>query len=191
MRLWTILVCFFTVNISKEHKQWLLEHARRSIVRSLGTKPIDELSDPPPELSIRCGAFVSLYVKGELRGCLGTFSEDQLLVDNVRRMSRAAAIEDRRFSSVLPEECSEMEIEISVLTPRLAVQNIREIIPGKHGIYIRKGDRTGTFLPQVATKQGWDLEEFLGYCARDKAGLGWDGWRDAELYTYEAHIFRS
>jgi AMMECR1 domain-containing protein len=35
----------------------------------------------------------------------------------------------------------------------------------------------------------WTKEEFLGHCARDKAGIGWDGWKDAELYTYRAIVF--
>ena len=47
---------------------------------------------------------------------------------------------------------------------------------------------SGTMLPQVATEQGWTLDEFLGYTSRDKAGLGWSGWKDAEIYTYEALI---
>lgn len=60
---------------------------------------------------------------------------------------------------------------------------------GKHGIYITKGENSGTFLPQVAVKTGWTKEEFLGHCARDKAGIGWDGWRDADTYVYEAIVF--
>ena len=60
---------------------------------------------------------------------------------------------------------------------------------GLHGIYIKKGPNSGTFLPQVATQTGWTLEEFLGHCARDKAQIGWNGWNDAEIYTYEALIF--
>ena len=64
-----------------------------------------------------------------------------------------------------------------------------EIILGKHGIYIKKGQFSGTFLPQVAIETGWSKEEFLGHCARDKAGIGWEGWKDAELFTYEAAVF--
>lgn len=54
---------------------------------------------------------------------------------------------------------------------------------------MRKGNRAGTFLPQVADEVSWTKEEFLGHCAQDKAGIGWEGWRTAELYTYEAIIF--
>jgi AMMECR1 domain-containing protein len=61
---------------------------------------------------------------------------------------------------------------------------------GKQGIYIKKGNQTGTFLPQVADTTGWSKEEFLGHCARDKAGIGWNGWKSAEMYTYEAVVFK-
>jgi MEMO1 family protein len=80
-------------------------------------------------------------------------------------------------------------VEISVLTPMKKIHSIDEIEMGKDGIYIKKGSKSGTFLPQVAKETGWSKEEFLGHCAEDKAGIGWDGWKDAELYTYEAVVF--
>ena len=54
---------------------------------------------------------------------------------------------------------------------------------------MKKDGRSGTFLPQVATETGWTLDEFLGHCARDKARIGWDGWKDAELFVFEAIVF--
>jgi AMMECR1 domain-containing protein len=43
-------------------------------------------------------------------------------------------------------------------------------------------------LPQVATGNHWTLEQFLGYTSRDKAGLGWEGWKNADIYIYEAVV---
>ena len=83
----------------------------------------------------------------------------------------------------------DIKIEISVLTPLKRINSPDEIILGKHGIYMKKGYNSGTFLPQVANSTGWTKEEFLGHCSRDKAGMGWDGWKTAELYTYEAIVF--
>ena len=34
------------------------------------------------------------------------------------------------------------------------------------------------------------LDEFLGHCARDKAGIGWEGWKDADIYTFTATVFQ-
>lgn len=69
------------------------------------------------------------------------------------------------------------------------IKSIDEIELGKHGIYIKKGNRSGTFLPQVANETHWTKEEFLGHCAQDKAFIGWNGWKDADIYIYEALVF--
>jgi len=104
-------------------------------------------------------------------------------------MAVAAATQDYRFSKVHSNEISQLKIEISVLTPLKRIQSANEFIMGKHGIYIKKGNASGTFLPQVANQTKWSKEEFLGHCSEDKAGIGWDGWKTAELYTYEAFVF--
>jgi len=137
------------------------------------------------------GAFVSLYIKEKLRGCIGTFSEESPLFENVRNMAISAATSDSRFDPIDRSELDQVHIEISVLSPRVRVYDISEIIPGKHGIFMKKGVNRGTFLPQVALSQNWTREELLGNCAKHKAGIGWDGWKTAELYSYEALIFSS
>ena len=83
-----------------------------------------------------------------------------------------------------------MSIEVSVLTPLKRIYTADEIELGRDGIYIKGDYSTGTFLPQVAEKTGWSVDEFLGRCSRDKAGLGWEGWKTAELYTYRAIIIK-
>jgi MEMO1 family protein len=135
------------------------------------------------------GAFVTLHKDGRLRGCIGRFDASMPLYKVVQEMAIAAATQDSRFSPVTPDEVSAIDIEISVLTPLKKIKSIDDIVLGKHGVYIKKGFRSGTFLPQVAHETKWTLEEFLGHCAQDKAGIGWDGWKDAEIYTYEAIIF--
>jgi hypothetical protein len=104
-------------------------------------------------------------------------------------MARAAAFEDPRFNSVRQSELDELDIEISVLTPMRRIKSLDEFVLGKHGIYIRKGWRSGTYLPQVADEVNWTKEEFVSHCSAEKAGIGWDGWKDAELFTYEAIVF--
>lgn len=146
----------------------------------------DEITE---NIKIPCGAFVSLHKDGQLRGCIGNFSRNIPLYKVVQEMTIASCSKDYRFNPVEPEELKDIEIEISVLTPLKKINSINEIILGKHGIYIVKDGRSGTFLPQVATQTGWTLEEFLGHCARDKAGIGWDGWKNAEIYIYEAIVF--
>jgi len=102
-------------------------------------------------LNEKGGAFVSLYVKGELRGCIGSFEGDSSLAEAVNQ-SAASATHDGRFAPLAPDDLSSLEIEISVLTPLNRIRSKDEIILGKHGIFIRKGLNRGTFLPQVAEK---------------------------------------
>jgi len=175
--------------LSDDEKQMLKKIAYESIKDSLDNKPISHPSTLTPHLSSKCGAFVSLHKQGRLRGCIGHFGEDTPLHEIVAEMARAAAFEDPRFMPVTRDELDDLDIEISVLTPMRRIQSLDEFQLHRHGIYIRKGYRSGTFLPQVADEVNWTKEEFVGHCSQDKAGLGWDGWRDAELYVYEAIVF--
>ena len=177
--------------LSDADKKALKEIAFNSIRDSLDGKPIAQpiVNCQLSILNSKCGAFVSLHKHGHLRGCIGHFGEDYPLHEIVAEMARAAAFEDPRFMPVTRDELNDLDIEISVLTPMRRIQSLEEFELHRHGIYIKKGYRSGTFLPQVADEVNWTKEEFVGHCSQDKAGLGWDGWRDAELYVYEAIVF--
>ena len=177
--------------LSDEEKQVLKEIALASIRDSLAGKRMAKpaFNSDYPTLNSKCGAFVSLHKHGHLRGCIGHFGEDVPLHQIVAKMARAAAFEDPRFMPVRKEELNDLDIEISVLTPMRRIQSLDEFELHRHGIYIRKGYRSGTYLPQVADEVNWTKEEFVSHCAQDKAGIGWDGWKDAELYVYEAIVF--
>ena len=179
--------------LSDADKKTLKEIALQSIKDSLDGKRMavanSTLYTLNSTLKQRCGAFVSLHKHGHLRGCIGHFGEDVPLYEIVAEMARAAAFQDPRFSPVTRDELNDLDIEISVLTPMRRIQSLDEFELHRHGIYIRKGYRSGTYLPQVADEVNWTKEEFVSHCSQDKAGLGWDGWRDAELYVYEAIVF--
>lgn len=178
-------------SLSDDDKHQLKSIALTSIRDSLDGRNIRPFSlhTPHSPLLEKCGAFVSLHKHGRLRGCIGHFGEDVPLHEIVASMARAAAFEDPRFSPVTCDELNDLDIEISVLTPMRRIQSLDEFELHRHGIYIRKGYHSGTFLPQVADEVNWTKEEFVAHCSQDKAGLGWNGWRDAELYIYEAIVF--
>ena len=176
-------------SLTGDEKRMLKEIALTSIKDSLDGKRITEPTSLTATLRQKCGAFVSLHKQGRLRGCIGHFGEDVPLHEIVAEMARAAAFEDPRFSPVRKEELEDIDIEISVLTPMRRIEGLDEFELHRHGIYIRKGYRSGTFLPQVADEVNWTKEEFVSHCAQDKAGIGWDGWKNAELYVYEAIVF--
>ena len=176
-------------SLTASEKNQLLKLARTAIESQLKNKsysPSDVFSDA---LKTPCGTFVTLRKNGHLRGCIGRFVSDEPLYKVVLQMAIAAAFQDTRFQPVELEEMKDIEIEISVLTPLKRIKSIDEFAYGKQGIYMVKGYQSGTFLPQVADETRWTKEEFLGHCAQDKAGIGWDGWKNAELYTYEALVF--
>jgi len=178
-------------SISSEDKKFLLKIARETITEYVrkGTTPEIDPAKLSATMKTPCGAFVTINKNHILRGCIGRFDPEMPLWKVVQLMAVAAATQDHRFSPVQPNELSQLEIEISVLTPLKRIKSADEFILGKHGIYMKQGNSTGTFLPQVATSTGWSKEEFLGHCSQDKAGIGWNGWKTAELYTYEALVF--
>ncbi len=180
-----------TFHLSEGEKKQLLALARRTIEEYLknGTLPEEPGGSFSPDMCRAAGAFVTIHKKGSLRGCIGRFNPDQPLYRIVQEMAVSAACKDPRFRPVEKGEIDSINIEISVLTPLDKIEDIDEIIPGKHGIYIKKGIRSGTFLPQVARETGWDREELLSHCAAQKAGIGADGWKNAEIFTYEALVF--
>ena len=177
--------------VSEEEKKEIIEKARSSIETYVKTGKKNGIKPPITGgiLLEKSGVFVSVYINGKLRGCIGGFAQDKTVNEMVQKMAVSASC-DRRFDAVQPAELEDMELEISVLSPLKKINSTDEIILGKHGIYIRSGINSGTFLPQVAKKTGWSLDQFLGHCSRDKAGLGWDGWKTAEIFTYEAEIFK-
>lgn len=179
--------------LTSAEKQALLGIAREAILARLnGRKPaaVNE-NILTPRLREPLGAFVTLTKEGDLRGCIGRFTSPDPLWKVVAAMATEAAFGDPRFPALTSAEYPSVRLEISVLGPMKKVSDINEIKIGKHGIYLKKGYHSGTLLPQVAQERGWSVEQFLGYCARDKAGIGWDGWRerDTEIYVYEALVF--
>jgi AmmeMemoRadiSam system protein A/AmmeMemoRadiSam system protein B len=178
------------VKFSSKEKEQLISLARDNI-RSLlyDKKRISLNKETLPEVFKKpYGAFVTLKINGSLRGCIGRFISSDPLYEVVLESSQSSAFEDPRFSPLTKEELPKTDIEITVLGPLRKINRIKEIVLGKHGIYIKKDFRSGTMLPQVATENNWSVEEFLGYTSRDKAGIGWDGWKDADIYIYEGIV---
>jgi len=177
--------------LDNKDKKELLLIARNTVIEYVKNRKTLEINENKlsPTVKTNCGAFVTLKKHSDLRGCIGRFDASEPLYKVVRDMAIASSTQDYRFPPVVYNEIPELEFEISVLTPMRRVYSADEIELGRHGIYIRKGQNSGTFLPQVATETGWTKEEFLGHCAQDKAGIGWNGWKDAELYVYEAIVF--
>jgi MEMO1 family protein len=177
-------------SFTDEERKQLFTIAKNSIHSMLfdNKKYVIDEKSVTDNLKKPLGAFVTLSIHGNLRGCIGRFISSEPLYKVVQESAISAAFEDPRFSELTKEEYSKTHFEITVIGPLKKINNINEIILGRHGIYIKKGMNSGTMLPQVATENGWTLEQFLGYTSRDKAGIGWDGWKDAEIFIYEGAV---
>lgn len=177
--------------LTSKDKEFLLNTARRAIISLIDHR---KTNDDTPEytsagIQRNLGAFVSIYINDELRGCIGKLQSETPLKESIHELAISAASSDSRFQPVHNNELSSLKIEISVLSPMRRIFDIAEIIPGKHGIYMKKDYRNGTFLPQVAERMNWNALQMLEECSLRKAGLGKNGWKQAKIYTYEAEIF--
>jgi hypothetical protein len=178
-------------SLDEASRKELLRIARRAIegVVREGKAPVPS-TDNPALMNLQ-GAFVTIKIKGRLRGCIGNFGirDARPLFRTVSEMAVAAAVQDPRFPPLAKRELPQIEIEISALTPLRPEDDPEKIEVGRHGIYITKGHRSGVLLPQVATEYGWDRVTFLEQTCR-KAGLGPDEWKEgAAISTFEAEIF--
>jgi AmmeMemoRadiSam system protein A len=175
--------------LSQDEKKALLITARIAIEVALGERKTDSIPFDPQIFSEKRGAFVTLHNNGELRGCIGYVLAYKSLRETVCEMA-VAACRDPRFRPVDANELSDIDIEISVLSPLRQIKDIREIEVGRHGLYIKNGSYSGLLLPQVATDYHWDSEAFLQQTCR-KAGLPADAWRyeDTVIKIFSAQVF--
>ena len=117
------------------------------------------------------GAFVTLRIRGGLRGCIGWVVPRGPLVEVVPELARAAAERDPRFEPLRPSDLStEIELEVSCLSPLSPYDPDGPFDLGKHGFYVVRGAQKGVLLPQVAVECGFDRGKFLEAAAQ-KAGL--------------------
>lgn len=177
--------------LSPDEKATLLKLARQTIEARCQGRPAPKPDTTSARLKELRGAFVTLHKNGQLRGCIGHIVAIRPLVESVVEMAEAAALQDPRFPPVRSEEVRDLEIEISALTPMQRISDPKTVEIGRHGLFMKRGGRSGLLLPQVATEQGWDRTEFLENTCR-KAGLDRDAWKDpsTEIYIFSADIFR-
>jgi uncharacterized protein, PH0010 family len=177
--------------ITTEERHALISIARNFIEAALEGKrmEIDEASLPESILA-PSGAFVTLRIGGDLRGCIGSIYAAAPLYRSVAENAYNAAFRDPRFRPLTRQEYPLVSLEISVMHPVEPVTDLESIVVGRDGLIVRKGHFGGLLLPQVATEYGWDRDTFLSQtCA--KAGLPRDEWRkgDCSIEKFSAEVF--
>jgi AmmeMemoRadiSam system protein A len=176
--------------LSDSRKQILLTFARKTIQQFLSDESLPPAKHSDPALNRKQGAFVTLLKEGNLRGCVGHIKDDLPLYEVVGLMALQSAFNDQRFPSVTTDELTQIEIEISILTPFRRIKHIEEIELGRDGVSLTVGDHHAVFLPQVALKMGWDREQLLDRLA-NKMGLPEQSWkRKSKVLVFQTEIFK-
>ena len=189
-----------STHLSEDQGRRLISIARRTIGARLGiladpekVVPDNDLADPA--FREKRGTFVTLKIKGQLRGCMGCLTPSETILEGIQRNALNAAFNDPRFPKLIPAELAQADIDISILTTPLNLayaggeQLRRKLRPGIDGVIISKGMARATFLPQV-----WDQlpnpEDFLAHLCR-KAGLSPDEWQHGQLEVsiYQVQYF--
>ncbi len=138
------------------------------------------------EMAGKAGVFVSLKIKGELRGCIGTFSPSrENVAAEVIHNAVSAATQDPRFPPVHPEELSELEYSVDVLTEPEKVSGKKDLDVKKYGIIVKSGNRRGLLLPDL---EGVDTVDDQINIASMKAGI-YPG-EPVELYRFEVKRYK-
>jgi AmmeMemoRadiSam system protein A len=175
--------------LDQDEQRFLLGLARDTIEGFLKTGKRPRPKAAAKKLTEKRGAFVTLKVDDQLRGCIGYPLPYKPLVETIIEMALAAATQDYRFLPIKVEELGQLKIEISVLTLPQPIQDAHEIEVGRHGIIVSKGIAKGLLLPQVPTEYGWDRETYLRHGCL-KAGLDEDEWqKGAKIEVFEAQVF--
>jgi len=185
-------IIFTSSDLNSAEQKILRNIAQTSVENYVKNKKILEFEIKDERLKAIQGAFVTLKKNGELRGCIGQIIADSPLWQVVRDMAIAAATEDNRFYPVTIDELTQLDYEISVLSVPRLISNWRQIRLGQDGVIVRKGRRSGVFLPQVATESGWTKEKFLSELCSQKAGLASDCYQndpEVELSVFQAQVF--
>jgi AmmeMemoRadiSam system protein A len=173
--------------LSPEERRILLKLAHEAIESALENRRIP--IDPPlAHLDEPRGVFTTIYLQGELRGCVGYVSAVTPLYRAVAETARAAAFDDTRFRPVTREEAMHLEVSLSILSPLCLIEP-EQIEIGRHGLVVSMPGHRGLLLPQVPVEHQWDRVTFLEQTCR-KAGLPADAWKmGATLEAFTAEVF--
>jgi AmmeMemoRadiSam system protein A len=175
--------------LTESEQQLLLQIARDSVQSYFLRQQFPVPNVSSGTLMESHGIFVSIHKRGELRGCIGNVYPLEPLFRSASECAIAAAFGDPRFMPLTLGELSQVEFEISVLSPMSPVRDVSEIEVGRHGLFISKDHSRGLLLPQVATTYGWDRERFLEETCK-KAGLRTGEWKQgAVIHCFSAFVF--
>ena len=164
-----------------------VELAKKTIDTYIKERKVISLPAPiPEEMKEKAGVFVSIKKKGELRGCIGTFTPTKRnIAEEIIANAIAASTGDPRFPPVDATELGDLEISVDVLTAPEPVKSVAELDAKKYGVIVAAGALKGLLLPDL---EGVNTPEDQIAICRRKAGIGEN--EPVELFRFEVKRFK-
>lgn len=160
--------------------------AKTTIENYIRTKKLPVSFESFPEMNEKAGVFVCIKIKGELRGCIGTFeSTRHTITEEIIMNAVSTATRDPRFSPVTPEELPLLEYTVDILTSPEPVKSPGDLDPKKYGVIVEAGSRRGLLLPDLEGVN--TVEEQIQIC-RQKAGISQH--EPVKLYRFQVKRYQ-
>jgi len=180
------VVGYAGIIIKKEQMHPLVQLARKTIETYVREGTFPEPAELTPEMEARAGVFVSIHKHGELRGCIGTFEPT---TDNIAKEIMANAVSsatsDPRFPPVTPDELSDLDYSVDVLTSPEPIVSKDQLDPRRYGVIVEAGWRRGLLLPDL---EGVDSIDYQIEICRMKAGI--DSNEPVKLYRFQVKRYK-
>lgn len=182
-----------TDKLTPEQKNNLLALARQAlksyILKKKRVKPTALKVPLTGIYAEKHAVFVSLHQDAQVRGSRGDLKPSQSLAQVIIDQTIDAAVRDRRFAPLTPNDLKDIFIEITLVDPPTRIKDSSEIVLGKHGMVMEKYGREAVFLPQDSIDKNWSLKETLDYLSM-KTGLDADDWKkEANLSIFTVTVF--
>ncbi|SFA69873.1 uncharacterized protein, PH0010 family/AmmeMemoRadiSam system protein A/AmmeMemoRadiSam system protein B [Acetitomaculum ruminis DSM 5522] len=184
---------FFTRHEKKEEKKLADRKSNEdeyvSLARLIIENYVDkgELMDLPGNLpeemyENKAGVFVSLHMRGQLRGCIGTICPTtDSVAEEICQNAISACARDPRFNPVTKNELKYLEYSVDVLGQPEDISSTGELDVKKYGVIVTKGSRRGLLLPDL---EGVDSVDEQISIAKRKASIG-EYEKDVKLQRFE------
>jgi AmmeMemoRadiSam system protein A len=154
------------------------------------------LPSPPTSdiLTKHAASFVTLYIGGKLRGCIGSYQASQPLWQNVCQNAFYSAHEDHRFSPLKAAELTKLAVDVSILSDLVPMDNngepalLAQLQPKNDGLLIKEGELNALFLPVVW--QALPGPEAFVNALKNKGGWSEDYWsNNIDIYRFHTQRY--
>lgn len=148
-------------------------------------EPLPCPEDMPDDFQRTAGAFVSIKVKGALRGCIGAVKpRKKNLAEEIICHAISAATKDPRFPPITSGELDGLTISVDVLSPLEKVNDTTQLDAKVYGLVVVSGNKQGVLLPDLEGVES--VEEQLQIC-RMKAKMKDDDPVEIFRFTVTRH----